>query len=141
MPADGSVKFPKVPQAQALRQAATSPSGEPKLKSIAAQVPELCVRLGFNIPTYKTHQPLPPTPYYNMYADFGGDPRIEGRVGEVFNIYGQKNAKEKCAEAVLSFLKDVERQRKEQFDEEDKKRNRSSESAESEVISDKTIKM
>jgi hypothetical protein len=111
MPSDGSVKFPKVPQVSA----ASSTSRETKSKSFAAQVPELCIKLGFTIPTYKSGQPIPPAPYYDMYADFGGDPRIEGKVGEVFNIYGQKNAKEKCAEKVLSFLRHIEKQRKEQY--------------------------
>lgn len=73
------------------------------------------MKLGFNIPTYKPKQPIPAAPYYDMYADFGGDPRIEGKIGEVFNIYGQKNAKEKCAQEVLSFLRDIEKQRKEQY--------------------------
>lgn len=63
------------------------------------------------------------------YADFGGDPRIDGKVGEVKNVHGKKNAKDEIARRVFSFLKDIERQRlaahEHEDEEEDKKRKRS----------------
>ena len=50
-------------------------------------------------------------PLYSGYAHFNGDPRIEGKIGEVNDIFGQKNAKEMIAETLHAFLKDIERQR------------------------------
>lgn len=40
-----------------------------------------------------------------------------GHVGEFTHVYGKKNAKEVCAKEVFSFLKDIERQRSEQYEE------------------------
>ncbi len=46
------------------------------------------------------------------------------------NVYGKDNAKLGIAEFVYKFLKDIERQRWEQPDSEDRKRKRSSEGVE-----------
>ena len=133
MPADGSVKFPKaalppvIKGIGAIRSATSSPAGTPKqvqTASYAGQVPELCYRLGFNTPTYEITKHSENTPLWNGYAHFGGDPRIEGKVGEVKSIYGKNNAKEQIAMEVLSFLKDIERQRMEMDDVEDEGRKR-----------------
>jgi hypothetical protein len=140
MPSNGSVRFPKPPPpiqaAQPKKMKSKSPSdpGTPtnsssNTTSYAAQIPPLCNKLGFAPPKYEiTRAKADDVPFFNGYADFGGDPRIEGKVGEVFNVYGQKRAKEQIAEIVYSFLKDIERQRGESLDfDDDKKRKRSSE--------------
>jgi hypothetical protein len=142
MPSDGSVRFPKPPPpvqvAQSKKRNSTSPSdrtpanGAQITTTYAAQIPPLCYKLGFAPPRYEiTRAKADDVPFFNGYADFGADPRIEGKVGEVFNVYGQKRAKEQIAEVVLSFLKDIERQRGESLDyDDDRKRKRSSESLE-----------
>lgn len=114
MPAGGSVKFPKASKAgPAQPKASASPSGE-KPKSFASQIPDLCTRLGFDVPIYEITKAQEGVSLYDGYAHFSGDPRITGKVGEVSNIYGQKKAKELIAQELLSFLKDIERQRMEQ---------------------------
>jgi hypothetical protein len=87
------------------------PATTPKSASVAGQIPELCIRLGLAIPRYEIKRVSESAPLYSGHAHFNGDPRIEGRIGEVAAIYGQKNAKEMIAEGVLEFLKDIERQR------------------------------
>jgi hypothetical protein len=137
MPSDGSVKFRKAPtriQAQLKKCKSVSPSesgtptdGTPPVK-YTTKVPALCTKLGFPPPKYEiTRAKADDHSFWHGYADFN-DPRIEGKVGRVFNVWGQKNAKEQCAEIVYSFLKDVEKQRGEEFGAEDRKRKRSSES-------------
>lgn len=148
MPSDGSIKFPKPippPQPKKIKsqssghppatQGPTAPATGP---SFTSQVPDLCYRLGFSVPRYRITQPIPDTPLWDAYADFGGDPRIDGKVGVVRGIYGQKKAKEACAELVVSFLKDIERQRSQNEEEEDRKRKRSPSSPEAER---KTVKV
>ncbi|KAM3067021.1 hypothetical protein ACMFMG_011803 [Clarireedia jacksonii] len=85
--------------------------------SCATQVPALCIRLGFTRPTYNILPTSPGTAFYYGWADFGSDPRIEGKVGVFRDVYGKKNAKEVCARGVLSFLRDIERQRLEGIEE------------------------
>lgn len=85
------------------------------------------------MPTYEITKHSENTPLWNGYAHFSGDPRIEGKVGEVRSVYGKSNAKEQIAMEVFSFLKDIERQRMEIEDneeEEDRKRKRESVSSE-----------
>ncbi len=123
MPADGSARFPKVrqPNIQAdpspttgssARSSSRSPPGTPPI-SYTSLIPELCIRLGFSPPKYVTN--LENSPFTDMYADFGGDPSVNGKVGEVKNVFGRKNAKQQCAALVYKFLKDIERQRQEEF--------------------------
>ena len=147
MPADGSIKFPKVaqPQSQGIAptQTSTQPPFNPATQSsttYASQVPTLCIRLGFNIPKYEIRPVIPDSPVYDAWADFGADPRIEGEVGKVMNVHGKKSAKEEVARKVIAFLRDIERQRMEDFDIDDKKRKRSSESIGNEEGAVKTIK-
>ncbi|RDL40611.1 uncharacterized protein BP5553_00590 [Venustampulla echinocandica] len=125
MPADGSVKFPKVPQAEPAKSKATGTASEDKPKTFASQVPDLCTRLGFDMPRYELTKAQESVSLWDGYAYFSGDPRITGKVGQVNNVFGQKKAKEMIAEELLSFLKDIERQRLE-FDEIERKRKRSS---------------
>jgi hypothetical protein len=153
MPADGSIKFlkaappPVIKTIGPVQPATPSPADTPKqLKttSYAGQVPELCCRLGFNTPTYEITKHSENTPLWNGYAHFGGDPRIEGKVGEVKSIYGKGNAKEQIAMEVLSFLKDIERQRMEMDDAddgEDRKRKRLSLSSDLAENSGKVVKV
>jgi hypothetical protein len=122
MPADGSVRFPRTQSPATPNKAkAADAVGQHDLcsfksKTLASQVPELCIRLGFNIPKYEITRVSENVPLYSGYAHFNGDPRIEGKVGEVKDVYGQKNAKEKIAEVLVSFLRDIERQRIESYD-------------------------
>jgi hypothetical protein len=152
MPADGSVKFPKAlppPVLKALgpiQPATPSLAGIPKATaptSFAGQVPELCMRLGFNPPSYEIKKDSENVAFWSGYAHFGGDPRIEGKVGEVKNVFGKSNTKEQIAGEVLSFLKDIERQRMEKEDEEeedDRKRKRVSASSGIDETSGKLVK-
>jgi hypothetical protein len=147
MPADGSVKFPKPvlpPNAKIIGpQVPNSPATKlPKGTSFAGQIPELCIKLGFNVPKYEIERVSEDAPLYKGYAHFHGDPRIvDSKIGFVSDVFGQKNTKEKIAEEVLSFLKDIERQRSEINDEEDRKRKRSLESSESEEAREKSVKL
>lgn len=93
------------------------PNTPPGQTTFAGRIPELCHKLGINIPTYKFHQATPGSPLCDAYADFGDDPSIEGKVGQVMNIFGKKNAKEAVAKIAYAFLKDIERQRLKQFEE------------------------
>ncbi|KAG0651849.1 hypothetical protein D0Z07_1332 [Hyphodiscus hymeniophilus] len=147
MPADGSVRFPKAAPPPVVKvlgpiQAANrSPVGVPSSRvatstststSYAGQVPELCNRLGFHPPTYEITKDSENVAFWSGHAHFGGDPRIEGKVGEVKSVFGKGNAKEQIAMEVLSFLRDIERLRMEGEDrededgEEDRKRKRES---------------
>lgn len=130
MPANG-VKFPKpkaviqtVPNPKVTSSKVASiaivkvnditpepPAPTPKATSLAGKIPELCTRLGFTVPRYEITRVSEQAPLYSGYAHFNGDPRIEGKIGEVKDIFGQKNAKEMIAETLHTFLKDIERQR------------------------------
>ncbi|KAG4444063.1 hypothetical protein IFR05_000416 [Cadophora sp. M221] len=110
MPNNGAVRFPKVaapPAPNVLRA-----PGDLE-QSHAGQVPELCIRLGFGVPRYVITPALdiPNNAFWNGYADFGHDPRIDGKVGKVENVHGKKAAKEQVARLVVLFLRDIERQR------------------------------
>lgn len=147
MPTDGSVKFAKLPPPPVtktigpIQPATSSPNASPKPAiSYAGQVPELCVRLGFNMPTYRITKHKETSAFWDGYAYFGGDPRIEGKVGEVKNVFGKGNAKEQIAMEVLSFLRNIERQRME-IDDEERKRKRSSMSPELGENSGKFVKV
>jgi hypothetical protein len=91
-----------------------------------SMVPELCERLGFDVPHYELTKVVDNGALWNGYAHFGGDPRIDGPIGEVKAVYGQKNAKEAIAEELVSFLKSIEKHRLEQQEADDRKRKRGS---------------
>ena len=78
MPRDVSVKFPKAPQppppAKILPTASQSESRS--ATTYAAQVPDLCHQLGFNVPKYEIHPVMENTSLYDAYADFGVDGAI-----------------------------------------------------------------
>ncbi|TGO28041.1 hypothetical protein BPAE_0033g00430 [Botrytis paeoniae] len=108
MPSTGAVKFPKTPIATPIpdtRERSTSPTPYPSL------VPGLCIALGFNPPAYRLKLMSEGTSFYEIYADFGSDTRVDGPVGKLTDIYGQKKAKEACAKEVFKFLKAIERSR------------------------------
>jgi len=154
MPADGTVKFPKVkvqtqlpPKPGSVAVAASCPSPSPSAtkstssdapatKSWASQVPELCLRLGFDNPSYVITKESDTAPFYHGYAHFGSDPRIDGQIGVVKDVYGQKRAKELIAEELVKFLKDIERQRLEDHEAEERKRKRDSGSSQHEDLID-----
>ncbi|TVY85560.1 hypothetical protein LSUE1_G000061 [Lachnellula suecica] len=138
MPGDGTVKFRKLQQPQlpskpttsaspaSFTSTSVSESSEPakdKTESLASQVNPLCHRLGFNTPQYWWNPDVKP-PFYSGYAHFGNDPRIEGKIGVIKNVYGSKTAKEEIAKELVSFLKDIERQRLEGHEDEVRKRKR-----------------
>ncbi|EKD19147.1 hypothetical protein MBM_02384 [Drepanopeziza brunnea f. sp. 'multigermtubi' MB_m1] len=123
MPADGGVKFPKVATPPVPAARPKSPGGG--TTSYTTRVPEICSRLGFTPPRYNITSAVKdmPGPLWDGFADFGGDPRIEGKVGQVTNVFGKKNAKEEVAKLVYSFMENIERHRLgESPGEEDKKR-------------------
>jgi len=127
MLSDGSVTFPKVPKPSPISNRNTPsilPSGVTVsgVRSFASQVPELCHRLGINVPHYKIEKISEGESLYRAHADFGNDPMIDGEVGEVTGIFGQKKAKERVAEEVFKFLKDIERQRKAGMSESDEEK-------------------
>lgn len=138
MPSDGSARFLKLPPLMQMPQSKkakpVSPS-DPSTPSAAGTVkyttmiPPLCNKLGFSPPRYEIEK-LDNTAFWSGYAFFPGNPIIEGKVGEVSNVYGKDNAKLEIAEEVYKFLKDIERQRGEQLDVDDRKRKRSSEGVE-----------
>ncbi|KAI1002805.1 hypothetical protein K3495_g5399 [Podosphaera aphanis] len=108
MPADGSVRFPKSKfSSRCNPQSYMSPGSV----SYTAQVPTLCHRLGFCLPRYIIEPLAPGSPLYNAHADFGADPRIDGPVGIVRNIYGKKKAKEEVAKIIVPFMKNIEKLR------------------------------
>ncbi len=154
MPADGSVKFSKAPPPPIIKsfgsvQPVTSAlTGNPKPvppSSSAGQVPEMCSRLGFILPTYELTKDSEIAAFWSGYAHFRGDPRVEGKIGKVKGVFGKNNAKEQIAMEVLSFLKDIERQRMkmanktDELEEEGRKRKRDSVSS-SKEISEKQVK-
>lgn len=121
MPPGGAVKWPKV--AQAPPQKATAPADPqspppfvPIATSYASQVPNLCTLLGYNNPRYELVPIAPGVPVYDCWADFGGEPEIDGKVGEFKSIHGKKAAKEMVAKEVISFLRSIERQRRGGFE-------------------------
>ncbi|KAF5873932.1 uncharacterized protein Bfra_005399 [Botrytis fragariae] len=108
MPSTGAVKFPKTPIATPVpdaRERSTSPTPYPSL------VPGLCIALGYNPPAYRLKLMSEGTAFWEIYADFGSDPRVDGPVGKLTNIYGKQKAKEACAKEVFKFLKAIERSR------------------------------
>lgn len=160
MPGDGSVKWPKPavsPTAKVIGPQVPKPLATKSSKSMsfAQQVPELCIKLGLNMPKYEIEKVCEEPALYKGYAHFQGDPRIvESKIGVVTDVFGQKNTKEMIAEEVLSFLKDIEsqraalsfledieRERAELKNEEDKKRKRSLASPESEGSKEKLAKL
>lgn len=69
----------------------------------------LCNQMGLNLPRYvMTSTPQAPT-LWSGWAEFPGEPRIDGKVAEFQNIFGKKNAKEHCQLGVLRFLEDLQR--------------------------------
>ena len=69
----------------------------------------LCNQMGINLPRYvMTSTPQAPT-LWSGWAEFPGEPRIDGKVAEFQNIFGKKNAKEHCQLGVLRFLEDLQR--------------------------------
>jgi hypothetical protein len=125
MPATGPAAFPKPKQpppapksaknfaSSVLKPADGSDPVEPRSegRSYASRIPDLCMSLGFPAPVYvmEGHKDFPSM--YSGYAHFGGDPRVSGKIGEFFNVYGKKKAKEQCAAEVVSFMESVRAQR------------------------------
>jgi hypothetical protein len=140
MPSDGSARFPKPPppvqMPQSKRRTSASQLDSGTLGTLAegakkytTMIPPLCGKLGFGPPRYELEK-VDDNSFWRGYAFFPGNPLIEGKVGEVRNVWGHDNAKQEIAQVVYSFLKDIERQRGEQLDIDDRKRKRSSDGSE-----------
>ena len=147
MPADGSVKFPKLvvqptPKVIGPQVPKTSATKTPKGPTFASQIPDMCFKLGFNQPKYEIEKTCENPALYKGYAHFQDDPRVEdSRIGEVVDVFGKTKVKEAIAEEVLAFLKDIERQRLELNGEDDRKRKRSVDSLASERSREKSVKL
>jgi len=126
MPPDGSVRWPKptpLPPSKVIGPKIPSAAQSTVTKgknTFTAQIPPLAHRLGFSPPTYEINRISEEAPFYNGHAHWPNDPRISGKVGEVTNVYGQKNAKEMIAQEVFAFLTDIERQRTSKDEDRDK---------------------
>jgi hypothetical protein len=106
-----SVTFPKtnVAPAPAVTSAssATGAAAPETGPSYASQVPDLCISMGITPPSYVIEPIVELGSIYCGYAQFIGEPRISGKIGEFTNVFGKKNAKEACAKEVVSFLRDL----------------------------------
>jgi hypothetical protein len=125
LPSHPSSQNQTTTQAQSPTENSTAPSDGGKTK-FSTMVPELCERLGFEPPSYELTKVAENGALYNGYAHFRGDPRIDGPIGEVNNVYGRKDAKEAIAEELVSFLQSIEKHRREQQELDDRKRKRES---------------
>jgi hypothetical protein len=117
MPADGSVSFPKprpqlpTPKASPAHSGAApfaapgSPDGDGP--SYGQRVAEMCTKLAMSPPAYMITPHAEFKAMYSGYAAFENSPVVMGRVGEFWNVYGKKKAKEACAEKVLEFLEGI----------------------------------
>lgn len=147
MPNDGTVNFPKPPPLQ-LHQSNSddsdpstaavyiSTSPPPTGPSWRAMVPTLCHKLGINIPSYSVTQKIIGQPLWDVCAEFGNGSRISKKVGCVENVFGKTNAKEASAKLIVGFLLDIERQKSEIYEEEDRKLKEESASSGSEYEDD-----
>ncbi|KAK4123695.1 hypothetical protein N657DRAFT_573227 [Parathielavia appendiculata] len=89
------------------------------------RVADLCRLMGLAVPIYKiTPSPGIPTSgvngghqYWDGHADFGADGiKVPEGLGTVANVYGKKNARERIAEEVLTWLVREDRARREEAD-------------------------
>jgi hypothetical protein len=88
------------------------------------RVEDLCRVMGLTIPRYKiTASPTadaaaPNTDFFEGHADFGSDAiQVPEGLGQVSNVYGRRNARERIAEEVLVWLVDEEKKRLKEVDE------------------------
>jgi hypothetical protein len=128
MPADGSVSFPK-PRPQQQQQQRATPKSSPATQSAPSPAPgsagddasgatssgpsfgqrvaELCTKLAMSPPSYVITAHADFQAMYSGYAVFENSPVVMGKVGEFWNVYGKKRAREACAERVLGFLEGI----------------------------------
>lgn len=123
MPADGSVSFPKPrPQQQRPTPKASPATGSAPFPapgcpdddgrpSYGQRVAEMCIKLAMSPPSYVITPHTDFLAIYSGYAVFENSPVVMGKVGEFWNVYGKKRAREACAEKVLEFLEGVPRDR------------------------------
>ncbi|KFY38685.1 hypothetical protein V494_04257 [Pseudogymnoascus sp. VKM F-4513 (FW-928)] len=102
MPSIDSVSFPKATAVPTAGTAQMSPG---------AQIAQLCLELRMGPPAYVMNNQPAGSAFWSGYAHFPLNPLIEGRVGEFTNVFGKSNAKGDCAIEVLSFLKDIKKDR------------------------------
>ncbi|OCK84527.1 hypothetical protein K432DRAFT_288747 [Lepidopterella palustris CBS 459.81] len=96
----------------------SSTSGEGKIDttggSYAQKVAALALTLGLLTPEWRFAPPDPRAPgFCTVAAYFPHSPNHAGPIGEVRHVFGKKAAKEECAKKVLTYLKDLERERTE----------------------------
>ncbi|KAI0010134.1 hypothetical protein F4779DRAFT_616864 [Xylariaceae sp. FL0662B] len=85
-------------------------------RSAAHQVAKLCHELGFAPFRYVLNKDPDSPGFYSGYPDFGMHaPRFPEGLGRVENVYNQKAAKEKIAEAILTHLRQVQADREKEI--------------------------
>ena len=67
--------------------------------------------LGLGSPFYQLHSPKEAPNIYSGAVHFKDSPLFPKPLGDVRNVFGQKNAKEQCARAVWEVLKDLAKKR------------------------------
>lgn len=90
--------------------------GAASTDSIAKQVHALSLRLGFTQPAFVMEQSDKTTamPFWDVHAKFNArdvqyEPKLVGKIGETFRVFGKKAAKEECSRNVLAVLLEIER--------------------------------
>jgi hypothetical protein len=94
------------------------------MEAATKRVEDLCRVMGLAIPQYKvTASPsadaaAPNTSFFEGHADFGPDAiQVPEGLGQVSNVYGRRNARERIAEEVLVWLVGEEKKRLREVDE------------------------
>ncbi|KAF2737178.1 hypothetical protein EJ04DRAFT_461718 [Polyplosphaeria fusca] len=98
------------------KAASTSLSSEDSSSSgpsYAHKVTQLAIVLGFPAPEYRYEQNANPNAanFYKCACFFRNEGAHAGPIGETAHVFGKKNAKETCAELVLSYLEKVKEER------------------------------
>ena len=116
---DGGIKKRQKAKLGAGIKVATGPDGakDEGEKSWGQKVNELFPLLGFPNPVYRLEVVDPRVP--NVYSGgvlFEGVGGTQGLVGEVWNVFGKKKAREECARGAWEFLEKVRRERVKGFE-------------------------
>ncbi|CZR54452.1 uncharacterized protein PAC_04336 [Phialocephala subalpina] len=135
IPSDGTVKPAKTKSTSTVPQPKAAFSQGEKHTAL---IPKLANRLGYQPPTYVLTPVTngPSCPLWDGYAEFAEKQSIgdEGKVGHVRNVFGKENARQEIAKNVHTFLKDIEDHKLSMYEEEDKKRKRSTSISQDEVM-------
>lgn len=90
--------------------------GPPSTESLPQKVVRLSGALGFTQPTYQKSAFGPNPSLVSMHAvylpqDQQKEPKVAGKLGLVEGVYGQKAAKQQCAEKVAALLEGLQTER------------------------------